>query len=337
MRAYELQQLGIDGLTLVEKTEPRPGARQVVVRVHAVSLNYRDLMTAKGTYNPKLKLPITPLSDGAGEIVAIGEGVTRVKPGDRVTSAFFQAWNDGEATEIKGRSSLGAGGMGGRGMLAEYIVLEEDGVVHLPEHLSYEEGATLPCAALTAWNALVTQGQVKAGDTVLIQGTGGVSIFALQFAQMHGARVIATSSSDEKLVRAKELGASDGVNYKTNPDWDKAARELTGGLGVDFVVEVGGAGTFERSLKAVRVGGFVGVIGVLSSGAGVNPVHILMKSTRVQGIFVGSRDMFEAMNRAISLHQMKPVVDQVFPFEEARQALQLMESGGHFGKIVIKV
>jgi NADPH:quinone reductase-like Zn-dependent oxidoreductase len=222
-------------------------------------------------------------------------------------------------------------------MLAEYVVLEEDGVVHLPEHLSYEEGATLPCAGLTAWNALVTQGQVKAGDTVLIQGTGGVSIFALQFARMHGARVIATSSSDEKLARAKELGASDGVNYKANPDWDKAARELTGGLGVDFVVEVGGAGTFERSLKAIRVGGFVGVIGVLSSGAGANPVHILMKSTRVQGIFVGSREMFEAMNRAISLHKMKPVVDQVFPFEEAKQALQLMESGGHFGKIVIKI
>ena len=207
----------------------------------------------------------------------------------------------------------------------------------LPEHLSYEEAATLPCAALTAWNTLVTQGKVKAGDTVLIQGTGGVSIFALQFARMHGARVIATSSSDEKLARAKELGASDGINYKTTSDWDKAARELTGGLGVDFVVEVGGAGTFERSLKAVRVGGFVGVIGVLSSGAGVNPVHILMKSTHVQGIFVGSREMFEAMNRAISLHKMKPVVDRVFPFEEAKRALQLMDSGGHFGKIVIKI
>lgn len=335
MKAYELQQLGIDGLTLVDKPEPTPGARQIVMKVQALSLNFRDLMVTKGTYNPRLKLPMTPFSDAAGEVVAVGGEVKGFKIGDRVAGTFFQNWTGGEPTEAKGRTAKGAGDA--PGMLAEYVLLEDTGVIHLPEHLSYEEGATLPCAGLTAWHAVVEKGQINAGDTLLVQGTGGVSIFAAQFAQMHGARVIATSSSDEKLSRLAGMGITDGINYKNNPDWDKAAKELNCGAGIDHIVEVGGAGTLERSLKAVRVGGMISVIGALSSGAGINPVLVLMKSVRLQGIFVGNREMFEAMNRAITLHKMKPVVDRIFPFEEAKQALQLMESGGHFGKIVIKL
>jgi NADPH:quinone reductase-like Zn-dependent oxidoreductase len=336
MKAYELQNsFGIDSLTLVERPQPRPGPGQVLVRVRACSLNYRDLMMVKGLYNPKLKLPITPLSDGAGEVAEVGEGVTRVKAGDRVAGAFMQRWVGGHLTEEGAKSALGGGGPG---MLAEYAVLDGEGVVHVPAHLSHEEAATLPCAGVTAWHALVTEGQVKAGDTVLVQGTGGVSLFALQFARLHGARVIATSSSDQKLQRVRELGASDGINYKATPDWDKRARELTGGAGVDHVVEVGGAGTLERSLRAVALGGRVSLIGVLSgvkSELEIRP--ILMKGVRVQGIFVGSREMFEAMNRAIALHQLRPVVDRVFAFAEAKEALRHLESGAHFGKIVIRV
>lgn len=334
MKAYELQQFGIDGLILVDKPEPTPSVRQVVVKVHAISLNYRDLMVTKGAYNPRLKLPMIPFSDAAGEIVAVGGEVKGFKAGDRVAGTFFQNWTGGEPTEAKARTAKGAGDA--QGMMAEYVLLEETGAIHLPEHLSYEEGATLPCAGLTAWNAVVDKGQTKAGDTLLVQGTGGVSIFAAQFALMHGARVIGTSSSDEKLERLAAMGVTGGINYKTSPDWDKAAKDLNGGAGIDHIVEVGGAGTLERSLKAVRIGGIISVIGALSSGSGINPVLVLMKSIRLQGIFVGHREMFEAMNRAISLHKMKPIVYKVFPFEEAKQALQLMESGGHFGKIVIK-
>jgi NADPH:quinone reductase-like Zn-dependent oxidoreductase len=334
MKAYELQQFGIDGLTLAEKSDPQPGARQVLVSVRAVSLNYRDLMVVKGTYNPRLKLPMIPFSDGAGEVVAVGSEVKSFKPGDRVIGTFFQNWTGGEPNEAKARTAKGGGDQ--PGMLAELVALEETGVIACPEHLSYEEAATLPCAGLTAWNAVVDKGQTKAGDTVLVQGTGGVSIFAAQFAKMHGARVIATSSSDEKLARLATMGITDGINYKTNPDWDKAAKELNGGAGIDHIVEVGGAGTLERSLKAVRIGGMISVIGALSAGNGINPVMVLMKSIRLQGIFVGSREMFEAMNRAISLHNIKPVVDRVFSFDQIHEALQLMESGGHFGKIVVR-
>lgn len=334
MKAYELQQLGIDGLKLVEKPDPQPGTRQIVVKVKAVSLNYRDLMVVKGTYNPRLKLPMIPFSDSAGEVVAVGSEVKSFKVGDRVIGTFFQNWTGGEPNEAKARTAKGAGDQ--PGMLAEQVLLEETGAITLPEHLSYEEAATLPCAALTAWNAVVDKGKTKSGDTVLVQGTGGVSIFAAQFATMHGARVIATSSSDEKLARLATMGITDGVNYKTNPDWDKAAKELNGGAGIDHIVEVGGAGTIERSLKAVRMGGMISVIGALSAGSGINPVLVLMKSIRLQGIFVGHREMFEAMNRAISLHKMKPVVDCVFGFDRVHEALQHMESGGHFGKIVVK-
>ncbi len=335
MKVFEIQNtFGLDSLTLTERPDPSPGYGQVLIKLRAVSLNYRDLMVVKGLYNPKLPLPLIPFSDGVGEVVALGEGVTRVKTGDRVAGIFFQKWLAGELTAEKAQSALG-GAIDG--MLAEYVLLHEDGVVHVPEHLTDEEAASLPCAAVTAWNALVTSGSVKAGDTVLIQGTGGVSIFALQFAQLLGARVIATSSSDEKLERVRQLGAVDAINYKQTPEWGKRVQELTAGIGVDYVVEVGGAGTLTQSLRAVRHGGQISLIGVLTGGSGeINTASILMKNVRVQGIYVGSREMFEAMNRAIALHKLPLVVDRVFPFHEARQALKYMESGAHFGKICIR-
>src|SRR5262245_41102544 len=296
MRVIELQNaFGIDNLAPAERPEPKPGPGQVVLKMRAVSLNYRDLLVVKGLYNPKLRLPLVPLSDGAGEIAAVGEGVTRVKVGERVAGLFMQKWLAGEVNEEIAKSSLGGGGTG---MLAEYVALHEDGVVRVPDHLSDEDAATLPCAAVTAWHALVTEGGVKAGDSVLTQGTGGVSLFALQFARLQGARVLATSSSDAKLERVLKMGASDGINYKTTPDWDKRVRELTGEVGVAHGVELGGAGTRGNSLRAVRLGGRISVIGVLTGGGEVNPLPILMKNVRVQGIYVGSREMFEAMNRA---------------------------------------
>lgn len=334
MKAFEIQTFGLDSLTLTERPDPSPGYGQVVIKLRAVSLNYRDLMVVKGLYNPKLPLPLIPFSDGVGEVVAVGEGVTRVKMGDRVAGIFFQKWLSGERTDTNVKSDLG-GNIDG--LLAEYAVLDENGVVHVPEHLTDEEAASLPCAAVTAWNALITSGGVKAGDTVLIQGTGGVSLFALQFAQLLGARVIATSSSDEKLEKVRQLGASNGINYKQTPDWGKKVQEFTADIGVDYVVEVGGAGTLNQSLRAVRYGGQISLIGILSGGSGeISTASILMKSVRVQGINVGSREMFEVMNKAIALHKLRPVVDRVFPFHEAQEALKYMESGAHFGKICIR-
>jgi NADPH:quinone reductase-like Zn-dependent oxidoreductase len=335
MKAFEIRGgFGLDALTLVERPDPRPGAGQLLVKMRAWSLNYRDLLIVKGLYNPKLRLPLVPLSDGVGEVVELGEGVSRVRTGDRVAGLFMQGWLDGPVTEAKTKTSLGGGGADG--LLAEYVVLNHEGVIPVPAHLTDEEAATLPCAGLTAWHALISEGGVKAGDAVLIQGTGGVSLFGLQFARLNGARVIATSSSDDKLARVLKLGASDGINYKTKPDWEEGVRELTGGGGVDHVVEVGGAGTLGKSLRAVRVGGRIYLIGVLSGGGQVNPMPILMKNVRVQGIYVGSRAMFEAMNRAITLHQLRPVIGQVFPWTEAREALRYLESGAHFGKIALR-
>jgi len=336
MKTYEIQSdAGIDALTLVERPEPQPGWGQVLIRVRATSLNYRDLIVVQGGYGNKEKLPLIPMSDGAGEVVAVGEGVTRVKLGDRVAGIFFQDWIAGTLTKEKMNSALG-GAI--NGLLTEYAVLSQDGLVLLPDHLSYEEGATLPCAAVTAWHALVTKGSITAGETVLVLGTGGVSIFALQFAKMHGARVIVTSSSDAKLERAKELGASEVINYKSTPNWEERVYELTARNGVDHVVEVGGAGTLEKSIRAVRVGGRISLIGVLTGVAGeVNPMPVLMKSLTVQGIYVGSREMFEAMNQAIALHQLKPVIDRIFPLTEAQEAYRYMKSAAHFGKIVIQV
>jgi NADPH:quinone reductase-like Zn-dependent oxidoreductase len=334
MRAYEIHNFGIDSLALVERPVPEPGPYQVLVKMHAWSLNYRDLMTVNGSYNPRLKLPQIPLSDGAGEVAAVGSEVRSVKPGDRVANTFFEHWVSGEATDEKARSALGAGR---DGVLSEYVVLHEEGVIPFPDHLTFAEAATLPCAALTAWNALVTEGKIKAGDIVLALGTGGVSIFALQFATLNGAQVVITSSSNEKLAKAKQLGAGQTVNYREIADWGKHIRQLTGGRGVDLVVEVGGAGTFNQSLTALKRGGTMCLIGVLTQGTGANIVPILMNGIRVQGIFVGSREAFQSMNSAIALHHLHPVIDRTFGFAEAREAFRFMESGKHFGKICIEM
>jgi NADPH:quinone reductase-like Zn-dependent oxidoreductase len=335
MKLYEFRETkGIDSLLPVEREVPKVGPGQVLIRVHAVSLNYRDLLIAQGRYMRGLKLPLIPMSDGAGEVVEAGAGVARFKRGDRVAGIFMQNWLSGEVSAFGPRSALGGSV---DGMFAEYVVLSEDGVVPIPPHLSYEEASTLPCAAVTAWNALTTW-MLKPGITVLMQGTGGVSIFALQLARLAGARVIITSSSDEKLKKAKGMGASDLINYKSTPDWDQKAVELTNGIGVDHIIEVGGPGTLARSLNAVRVGGRISLIGLLTGPEGtVNPMPILGKQIQVQGIFVGSREMFESMNRAITLHQLRPVIDRVFPFNEARDALRYLESGAHIGKVVIRV
>jgi NADPH:quinone reductase-like Zn-dependent oxidoreductase len=335
MKVYEIRDhFGLDALTLTDRPQPQPGQGEVLVRIKAVSLNYRDLLVVKGLYNPKMPLPRIPCSDAAGEVTAIGVGVTRVKVGQRVAGIFMQKWLCGDVDEAKAKSALG-GAIDG--LLAEFAVLHEDGVTQVPDHLSDEEASTLPCAAVTAWHGLVTEGRVKPGDTVLVQGTGGVSLFALQFAHLAGARVLITSSHDDKLKRALELGASDGINYKTTPEWGDKVRDLTGGRGVDHVVEVGGAGTLGQSLRAVRMGGQISLIGVLSGGTQANPLPILMKNVRVQGIYVGSREIFEAMNRAISANRLRPIIDRVFPFTEAPAAFRFMESAGHFGKISIRM
>ncbi len=334
MKAMRIHRVGdLDGLRAEELPEPRPGPGQVRVRIRAASLNYRDLLVLRGTYSRHLPLPLVPLSDGAGEVVEVGPGATRFAVGARVAGIFMQTWLEGAVTDSRGKSALG-GAIDG--VLAEQVVFHENGLVAVPDHLSFEEAASLPCAAVTAWNALIEAG-LKAGDTVLTLGTGGVSLFALQFARLAGAQVFITSSSDEKLARAKELGASEGINYKTTPDWDKKVRELTGGVGVDHVVEVGGAGTLPRSLRAVRAAGHIALIGVLSGGGEVNPMPVLMKAVRLQGVFVGSRAMFEAMNRAVAERQLRPVIDRVFPFTEVHAAYRHLESGAHFGKIVVRM
>lgn len=336
MRAVEIHgAFGLQNLALVERPDPRPGPGQVLVRLRAASLNFRDLLTVEGKYNPKQKLPLIPCSDGAGEVVEVGEGVTRVQPGDRVCGVFAQKWISGEPTRDRLRSTLG-GPLDGT--LAELAVFDQEGVVKIPAHLSDEEASTLPCAAVTAWSALVTEGGLTAGDTVLVQGTGGVSLFALQLAKAQGARVIATSSRDEKLARARGLGADDLINYQEVPDWGKRAKELTEGIGVDNVVEVGGAGTLPQSLQAVRFGGTVSLIGNLSgTKTEILLTHIFMQRIRVNGILVGHRESFEAMNRAIAQNGLRPVLDRVFSLEEAPAAFQHMAAGGHFGKIVVRV
>lgn len=335
MKAYEIQQFGIENLALIERDEPNPQANEVLVKFHAASLNYRDLMMVKGFYNPKQKLPLVPFSDGAGEVVAVGENATRWKIGDRVCPIFMQGWIDGEVSLEKARTTLGGDF---DGCLREFGVFDENGLVEIPDHLSYEEAATLPCAAVTAYHALFVSGGLKANDTVLLQGTGGVSIFALQFAAIYCERTIIISSSDEKLQKAKSLGANDLINYKTAPDWDREVLELTEKRGVDTIVEVGGAGTMQRSLKSVKMGGHIALIGVLAGAGEFNPNLIFMKSLKMHGIFVGSRQMFEQMNQMLAFHNhLKPVIDKVFGFEETKDALKYMETGAHFGKIVIKV
>ncbi len=335
MKVFEIRdEFGLDHLVAAERPDPEPGPGQVLLRMRAASLNYRDLLMVKGLYNPKQPLPLIPCSDGVGEVVAVGDGVRRVRVGDRVATLFHQKWFGGPATHDKVRSTLG-GPL--EGTLAELMVLPEDGVLAVPDHLTDVEAATLPCAGLTAWSALATLGNVRAGDTVLIQGTGGVSIFALQYAVALGARAIVTSSSDHKLEMVRKLGSWKEINYKGDPKWGKTARELTGGAGVDHIVEVGGAGTLTQSLRAIRIGGHISLIGVLSGHAvDLNILPIVMGNVRVQGILVGSRDSFEAMNRAIDGHQIQPVIDRVFPFDEAREAMVYMTGQRHFGKVCIE-
>ena len=335
MKAYQLTTTtGPSALRLVDLLEPKPARGQVLVRVRATSLNYRDLMVVGGQYG-EVKLPLIPLSDGAGEIVAVGEGVTRWKSSDRVAGTFFQGWQSGPFQREMANTALG-GAL--NGMLAEFVALSEDGVVGIPPHLSFEEAATLPCAALTAWHALVVHGNISAHETVLLLGTGGVSISALQFAKMHGARVIITSGSGEKLARAEKLGADVTINYRSTPDWEEEVFRLTGKAGVDHVVEVGGKDTLARSLRSIRPGGQIHAIGGVSGFTSDVPLgDIIRKLAIVRGVYVGSRAMFEAMNRAIALHQTKPVVDRVFSFAEAPAAYQYQQSGKHFGKVIISV
>lgn len=335
MKAYEIAAFGIDNLKQVERDAPRPAAREVLVKVHSCSLNYRDVMVVDGLYNPRMRLPAIPLSDAAGEVVEAGDEVTIWKVGDTVCSTLIPGWIDGGATAETAKTAIGAGR--GDGVLREYAAFDQEAIVAAPEHLSYDEAATLPCAAVTAWHALVVSGNVRPGETVLTLGTGGVSVFAIQLAKALGARVIATSGSDKKLARVRDLGADETINYRSTPDWDQAVLELTGGIGVDHVIEVGGVGTLARSVRSVRTGGHIALIGALDTVGEFNPIPVFMKAIKMQGIFVGSRSMFEAMNRKICEQRLKPVIDRTFAFGEVRDALRYMKSGSHFGKIVVRI
>lgn len=337
MRAYEIiEGNNVDAIALTEREVPAPGFGEVVIDIKACSLNFRDLTVIRGGYGGADKpLGAIPLSDGAGVVSAVGEGVTSLKAGDRVSPAFMPTHLDGPLTAEKQAGSLGAAV---DGVLAEKAVIPASGVVKLPGTLSFEEAATLPCAGVTAWYAQFVGGSLKPGDTVLLLGTGGVSIFALQFAKMAGARVIITSSDDAKLERAKALGADQLINYRTTPEWHEAVRELTDGKGADHAVEVGGPGTINKTLQAVRFSGSISLMGVLTGFEDtVDTLSILRKNIKIQGTYVGSVAMMRDMIRAIEVSGMKPVVDRVFPFEEAKDALRFQESGQHFGKVVIKV
>src|SRR5271167_623359 len=335
VEAYRIERFGsIDGIALRSSEDPRPGPKEILMRVRASSLNYRDLMVLKGGGRGPTKLGVVPLSDGAGEIAAVGDGVTRVKLGDRIAGCFHPRWFGGPIRPEYLTDRLGANL---DGMLAEYAVLSEEALVHVPSHLSFEEAATLPCAAVTAWVALTGHRRVTDGDTVLIQGSGGVSVFALQFAQVLGAQVISTTSTAAKTERLKALGASEVINYTETPDWDTKVREPTEGRGVDCIVEIGGPGTIAMSLKALAVGGHVSLIGasLSSSGTGLDPLLLTGRGITVGAISVGSRADFEAMNRALEMHQLRPVIDRIFPFAEAKAAYRHFEGRGHFGKVVI--
>jgi NADPH:quinone reductase-like Zn-dependent oxidoreductase len=336
MKVYEISKTAssLSDLHAAERPEPVAGDYDVLVRIRAVSLNYRDHAIVTGQYRVHLDHDTIPCSDGAGEVVSVGPKVTRFQPGDRVISTFFQIWIDG--VPPKNRSALGAPI---DGTLAEYVCLHEDGWVAMPPSLSFAEASTLSCAAATAWNALMIAGRpIKPGDTVLALGTGGVSMFALQFASAAGARVIVTSSSNEKIERARRLGASDGVNYKTNPDWEKQVVQLTGGRGVDCVVETGGIATLAKSFVCVGWQGKVCLIGVLGGREGnANPHDLMFKSASLHGIGVGSRTVLEQLIRAIEVNRIKPVIDKVFPFAEAPDAFRYQASQAYVGKIVIAI
>lgn len=333
-RAWEIaSDQGIDALQLNTRAGAAPGVDEVLVKVHASALNYRDLATILDPVGRGLPYPRVPNSDCAGEVVAIGSGVSHLAAGDRVAGCFFQNWTDGSIDAAAMASALG-GALDGT--LAEYVLLSERGAVHVPEHLSYAHGACLPCAGVTAWNCLMHAGQVAPGDTVLLLGTGGVSVTALQLAVAHGAEVTITSSDDAKLARASTMGAAHTINYRTTEDWDAAVLELTGGRGVDFALEVGGAGTLPRTLNAVRVGGRIALIGILTRGE-IDPTSIMRKSICLQGVYVGSRRMFEDLNRFLATHEIVPVVDRHFGFDAARDAFHHLQAAGHFGKVVVDI
>lgn len=334
MRAFELGKFGIDGLRLVQRADPRPGPGQVLVRMRAASLNYRDYLMVKGSYDGRQKLPLVPVSDGAGEIVEIGAGVGRVKVGDRVCPAFRQNWIAGPY-----RAEVRASSLGGPldGAMQDLMVLSEEGVVKIPAYLDFAEAATLPCAAVTAWNAMRVDGDVAPGEFVLVQGTGGVSLFALQFAKMAGAQVIVTSSSDAKLEKARRLGADFLINYRSQPNWDKEVGKITDGRGVDHVMEVGGAQTLEKSIRSTRLGGQIALIGNVSGSVVQLSLPLMfMRHIKFQGITVGNRLSFEAMVQAMAAHVMRPVVDKVFAFEELPAALDYLGAGAQFGKVCLK-
>ena len=335
MRKYIIEkEFGIDQLQLAECADLVPGAGQVLVRIGACSLNYRDYLMVSGEYTRNLPLPLIPLSDGAGTVEAVGPGVTRWQPGDRVVGSFFQGWLSGKLRAEHAKTALGGAT---NGVLAEQVLFREEGLVAVPEHLSLAEAACLPCAGVTAWHCLYGGG-LSCGDTVLVMGSGGVSCCALQLAKAAGCRVIATTGSTAKEDRLLQLGADAVINYKERPDWEKEVLKLTSGNGVDIVVETGGAGTLLQSIKAARFGGHVSLIGVLTGQRGeINPLPAVMKGVTIQGVYVGSREMFEAMNRVLSLHQIHPAIDRTFPFEEAREALHYLGTGTHFGKVVISL
>jgi NADPH:quinone reductase-like Zn-dependent oxidoreductase len=321
---------------LQELSDPEVGPGEVLIKVKATSVNYRDLMVAKNMYGSPAAEDLIPLSDGAGEVVAVGPGVSKWKAGDRVAGSFFKEWRSGTFKTEYQTTALGGSASG---MLAQYVALPADSVVRIPEHLSFDEAATLPCAALTAWNALMETGpRLTPGSSILTLGTGGVSIFALQFAKAAGLEVISTTSSDEKGKRLLSLGARAVVNYRNEPDWEKEILSLTGNQGVDHVIEVGGAGTLPKSMTAVRAGGTISLIGVLTgTDAQVNPFPLLGKNAGLQGIYVGSVAMFDSMNATIERLGIRPVIDKVFAFAEAVAALKSLESAQHVGKIVIRV
>lgn len=324
---------GFDGLRLRRRDLARPGPHEVRLRVRAMALNYRDLEIVRGTYHTAFALPLIPLSDCVGVVDEVGAGVSRVKPGDRVVLAFWESWHDGAFRPAEAGPPLG----GPRdGVLAEHVVVAEGRVVPVPDALTDVEAASLPCAATTAWNALVASGRIRPGEVVLVQGTGGVSLFALQFARMAGAQVIVTSSSEDKLARAREFGALAGVNYRSHPEWADPVRALTGGQGVDHVIEVGGPGSFAQSLMAIRPGGQIHVIGYLGGVVGnINPLEIFRRQATVRGIPVGSRAMLADLMAALAASATRPVVDRVYPWLEAAEALRHLHSGEHFGKIVL--
>ncbi|MDA0998545.1 MAG: NAD(P)-dependent alcohol dehydrogenase [Proteobacteria bacterium] len=338
MRAMVLKTpTGPDGLGLVERPTPDPGPGEVLVRLRAASLNYRDLLILKGGYRSRQKqADLVPLSDGAGDVAAVGQGATRFRVGDRVTACFFQDWPAGDASERAMESDTGRIVDGN---LQEFRIFPEGGLVSTPSHLSDVEAAALPCAALTAWSAVVKHGRVKPGDCVLTQGTGGVSLFALQFAHLAGARVIVTSSSDDKLARARALGAADGINYRAQPEWGAVCKRLAGGDGVDNVIELGGTETIKQSLIAVRPGGTLSLIGVLSGATTGNVLlpYIISRDVRLQGVTIGSHADMTAMGRAIEASGLHPVVDRVFPFADAKAAFEHLASGTHFGKVCIEI